>query len=223
MASFCGGKRRGQLEQGSHWEGEPPWRCRAKPSSSPAVRRGSARPPAFLLARKGARVFVGDVDEAGGRAAVAEGAAEGLPIQYLALDLTDTTSIEVFAAAVHERVERVDGLVNGAGWDQIQPFLENPPEMWDRLIAINLMGAVRLTRDVLPPMVAAVCRQDRQHIERCWARRQHGRDRLRRRKRRADRVHQVARPASWRATRSTSTACVPARPIRRCSNVSPSG
>jgi 2-hydroxycyclohexanecarboxyl-CoA dehydrogenase len=116
---------------------------------------GIGKATAFLLAREGARVFVGDVDEAGGRAAVAEGAAEGLPIQYLALDLTDTTSIEVFAAAVHERVERVDGLVNGAGWDQIQPFLENPPEMWDRLIAINLMGAVRLTRDVLPPMVAA--------------------------------------------------------------------
>jgi 2-hydroxycyclohexanecarboxyl-CoA dehydrogenase len=116
---------------------------------------GIGKATTFLLAREGARVFVGDVDEAGGRAAVAEGAAEGLAIEYLTLDLADTPSIEVFAAAVHQRVERVNGLVNGAGWDQIQPFLENPPEMWDRLIAINLMGAVRLTRDVLPPMVAA--------------------------------------------------------------------
>jgi 2-hydroxycyclohexanecarboxyl-CoA dehydrogenase len=116
---------------------------------------GIGKATAFLLAREGARVFVGDVDEAGGRAAAAEGAAERLAIQYLPLDLTDTRSIEVFAAAVHQRTEQVDGLVNGAGWDQIQPFLENPPEMWDRLIAINLMGAVRLTRDVLPPMVAA--------------------------------------------------------------------
>ena len=33
--------------------------------------------------------------------------------------------------------------------------MENPPEMWDRLIAINLMGAVRLTRAVLPPMIEA--------------------------------------------------------------------
>jgi 2-hydroxycyclohexanecarboxyl-CoA dehydrogenase len=116
---------------------------------------GIGKATTFLLAREGARVLVGDVDEAGGRAAVAEGAAERLAIEYLPIDLTDTPSIEGFAAAVHQRVERVDGLVNGAGWDQIQPFLENPPEMWDRLIAINLMGAVRLTRDVLPPMVAA--------------------------------------------------------------------
>jgi len=116
---------------------------------------GIGKATALLLAREGARVFVGDVDEAGGRAAVAEGAAEGLAIQYLPLDLTDAPSIEVFATEIHQRAERVDGLVNGAGWDQIQPFLENPPEMWDRLIAINLMGAVRLTRHVLPPMVAA--------------------------------------------------------------------
>jgi 2-hydroxycyclohexanecarboxyl-CoA dehydrogenase len=116
---------------------------------------GIGKATTFLLAREGARVFVGDVDEAGGRAAAAEGAAEGLAIEYLPIDLTDTPSIEVFAAAVHQRVERIDGLVNGAGWDQIQPFLENPPEMWDRLIAINLMGAVRLTRGVLQPMVTA--------------------------------------------------------------------
>jgi 2-hydroxycyclohexanecarboxyl-CoA dehydrogenase len=116
---------------------------------------GIGKATAFLLARKGASVFIGDVDEAGGRTAAAEGAAERLAIEYLPLDLTDPPSIEVFAAAVHQRVGRVDGLVNGAGWDQIQPFLENPPEMWDRIIAINLMGAVRLTRDLLPPMVEA--------------------------------------------------------------------
>jgi 2-hydroxycyclohexanecarboxyl-CoA dehydrogenase len=116
---------------------------------------GIGKATSFLLAREGARVFVGDIDEAGGRATATEGAAESLTIEYLPLDLTDAGSIEVFTTTVHQRVERVDSLVNGAGWDQIQPFLENPPEMWDRVLAINLMGAVRLTRGVLPPMVAA--------------------------------------------------------------------
>jgi 2-hydroxycyclohexanecarboxyl-CoA dehydrogenase len=116
---------------------------------------GIGKATAFLLAREEARVFIGDVDEAGGRAAVTEAAAERLGLEYFPLDLTDTQSIESFVAAVHQRAERVDGLVNGAGWDQIQPFLENPPEIWDRVIAINLMGAVRLTRGILPPMVAA--------------------------------------------------------------------
>src|SRR5215510_14083167 len=116
---------------------------------------GIGRATAFLLAREGAQVLIGDLDQAGGRAAVAEGVARQLAIDYLPLDLTDKPSIDDFVAAAHKRLPRVDGLVNAAGWDQIQPFLENPPEMWDRIIAINLMGAVRLTRGVLPSMVAA--------------------------------------------------------------------
>ena len=116
---------------------------------------GIGKAAAFLLAREGARVFIGDIDEEGGRAAAAEGAAQRIAIDYLPLDLTEKPSIDNFVAAIHQRVGRADGLVNGAGWDQIQPFLENPPEMWDRVIAINLMGAVRLTRGVLPPMVGA--------------------------------------------------------------------
>src|SRR5436190_3653167 len=116
---------------------------------------GIGKATAVLLAREGARVFVADVDEAGGHATAAEAAAERLPLEYLPLDLTEPSSIAGFAAAVHQRTDRLDGLVNGAGWDQIQPFLENPPEIWDRVVAINLMGAVRLTRGVLSPMVAA--------------------------------------------------------------------
>jgi 2-hydroxycyclohexanecarboxyl-CoA dehydrogenase len=113
---------------------------------------GIGRATALLLAREGARVFIGDIDEAGGKAteAAANGAAE-----FLQLDLADAASIEGFAAAVHGKAGRVEGLVNGAGWDRIQPFIENPPEMWESLIAINLMGAIRLTRAVLPPMIEA--------------------------------------------------------------------
>ena len=116
---------------------------------------GIGKATALLLAREGARVLVGDVDRAGGAAVAAQAAGEGLGLDYLPLDLTQPASIADFAAAAQARVERVDGLVNGAGWDRIEPFLENPPEMWDQLIAINLLGAVRLTRALLPPMVEA--------------------------------------------------------------------
>jgi len=116
---------------------------------------GIGRATALLMAREGAHVFIGDVDEAGGAATVAEAAASGHKAEFLPLDLADAAAIEGFAADVLDRVGHIDGLVNGAGWDRIQPFMENPPEMWDSLIAINLMGAVRLTRAVLPPMIEA--------------------------------------------------------------------
>lgn len=120
---------------------------------------GIGKATARLLAREGARVFVGDIDEVGGRAVAEEAARDGLAIEFLPLDLTQPAVIEDFAAAVAARAasfdKQLDGLVNGAGWDRIQPFLENPPEMWDQLIQINLLGAVRLSRALLSPMVAA--------------------------------------------------------------------
>lgn len=116
---------------------------------------GIGKATALLLAREGGRVFVGDIDEAGGQAIPAQAAGERLKVEFLPLDLTKSESIAAFAAEVQRRAGRIDGLVNGAGWDRIQPFMENPPEMWDQLIAINLLGAVRLTRAVLPPMIEA--------------------------------------------------------------------
>ena len=116
---------------------------------------GIGRATALLLAREGARVFIGDIDEAGGKATAEKVRASGHAAEFLPLDLQQPASIAYFAGAVHDQVDRVDGLVNGAGWDRIQPFMENPLEMWDDLIAINLLGAVRLTRSVLPPMIEA--------------------------------------------------------------------
>ncbi|HEX5318072.1 MAG TPA: SDR family NAD(P)-dependent oxidoreductase [Stellaceae bacterium] len=114
---------------------------------------GIGRATALLLAREGARVFIGDLDKAGGEKVAAEA---GNGAEFLPLDLADAGSVAGFAAGVHRRVERLDGLVNAAGWDRIEPFLQNPPEMVEQVISINLMGVVRLTRAVLDPMVAAM-------------------------------------------------------------------
>src|SRR5213083_2779984 len=54
---------------------------------------GIGKATALLLAREGASVFVGDVDETGGRAVAAEAADEGLAIEFLPLDLTQAATI----------------------------------------------------------------------------------------------------------------------------------
>jgi 2-hydroxycyclohexanecarboxyl-CoA dehydrogenase len=48
---------------------------------------------------------------------------------------------------------QIDILVNNAGWDVIDPFVQNTPELWDKVIAINLKGPINCTRAVLDPMM----------------------------------------------------------------------
>ncbi|MBM3557129.1 MAG: SDR family oxidoreductase [Alphaproteobacteria bacterium] len=104
------------------------------------------------LAAAGARVFVADIDEKGGKAAEAEGKAAGRSIEWLRLDLGDGASVDACAKEALAKAGRVDILINAAGWDRIQPFIENSPEFQDKVLAINLGGPLRLTRALLPKM-----------------------------------------------------------------------
>jgi 2-hydroxycyclohexanecarboxyl-CoA dehydrogenase len=66
------------------------------------------------------------------------------------VDITDYASVSRAVAAV----EPVDILVNNAGWDMFRPFLKTDPEFWQKIISINLVGAMNLLHCVLPGMAA---------------------------------------------------------------------
>ena len=114
---------------------------------------GIGRATALLLAEKGARVVCADMDEAGGQALASDAAARGLDVGYIAIDLENPDSVAAFATAFHQRYGRADILVNAAGWDRIQPFVENTDAFMDKVIEINLGGPVRLARSLLPAMI----------------------------------------------------------------------
>lgn len=105
------------------------------------------------LAEAGAVVVIADVQADAGRARADALCAAGHRAHFLAVDLTDPASIETFAQAVHGRFGAVDVLVNGAGWGRTAPFWEGTPEFWNRLIALNLMGPMHLSKALLPPMM----------------------------------------------------------------------
>ena len=116
---------------------------------------GIGKATVFELARAGGRVIIADVNEEGGAAVQREAEAAGLTVEYLKLDLTDPKSVDAFAAQVLERCGRVDVLANVAGWGKVQPFVENTPDFWERVVAVNLTGPVRLTQKLLPKMMEA--------------------------------------------------------------------
>jgi 2-hydroxycyclohexanecarboxyl-CoA dehydrogenase len=106
--------------------------------------RGIGRAVAEALAREGCAVAVGDVREAD---PVGEGGVA------VALDVTDSGSVERAVQTVTDALGPIDVLVNNAGWDEFRPFLETDEAFWDRVIEINFKGCLRMTRAVVPGMV----------------------------------------------------------------------
>jgi 2-hydroxycyclohexanecarboxyl-CoA dehydrogenase len=113
---------------------------------------GIGKATAEALAGEGATVCIGDIAADKGEAVAAELRAKGRQAEYFPLDLTDRDSIAKFAAAVLKRFGRVDILVNGAGWGKTVPFVDSDDAFWEKVINLNFIGPMRLTKAVLPQM-----------------------------------------------------------------------
>lgn len=109
---------------------------------------GQATCQAF--AKAGARVVLTDLNPTGGESAAAAIRAAGGDCRFLQLDITDRAAAEALAARVRDELGRLDVLVNAAGWDIIEPFMDNTPEYWAKIVALNFMGPVQVTRAMLP-------------------------------------------------------------------------
>jgi len=116
---------------------------------------GIGRATVLSFARQGARVICVDINEAKALEVARQGNEAGSAIDVLVADLADPKSVRRCAADVIARYGRVDILINAAGWNDIQNFLDNAPDYMDRVIAINLGGTVHLTQALLPPMIEA--------------------------------------------------------------------
>ena len=114
---------------------------------------GIGRATADALADAGAHVFLGDIDEMNGEAAAAAIRSRNRKADYIPLDVTDLHSIDAFKSAVLEIVPAADIVVNVAGWGKIEPFMDNTPDFWRRVIDLNLMGPVAVTRAFLDGMM----------------------------------------------------------------------
>jgi 2-hydroxycyclohexanecarboxyl-CoA dehydrogenase len=99
------------------------------------------------FAEAGSRVLVADRDERS-----AQGTAGQVGGKALVFDIADYAKAKKALES-----ETIDMLVNNAGWDRFQNFLDTKPEDWEALIDINLRGPLNMHHLVVPQMAARGC------------------------------------------------------------------
>lgn len=106
------------------------------------------------FAAEGARVAVFDVNLPAAEKVATEIRDTGGRAHAWRCDITDRAEVDAAVAATEAALGPIDVLVNNAGWDVFMPFTKTAPPQWDKLIAINLIGALHMHHAVLPGMVA---------------------------------------------------------------------
>lgn len=106
------------------------------------------------FAAAGAKVAVLDMNLEAAQHVAADISAGAGSATAFRCDITDRASVDAAITAVEAQLGPIDVLVNNAGWDVFKPFTQTVPAEWDKLIAINLTGALHMHHAVLPRMAA---------------------------------------------------------------------
>ena len=116
--------------------------------------RGIGRAIALALASDGAQVAVLDILRDNAEAVRREVEALGRKALAVAVDLRQRSAVDGAIAELLAQWGQLDIVVNNAGWDRMQPFLDSDEETWDRIIAINFKSVLYVCKAALPAMVA---------------------------------------------------------------------
>ena len=117
--------------------------------------RGLGYAFAERLCREGASVVIADIDAALGSAAEAKLKQQGLDACFFETDVSSEKSVAAMASAATQGCDGIYGLVANAGWANNvggKSYDELTPEVWDRMMAINVRGTWLTVRAVAPLM-----------------------------------------------------------------------
>jgi 3-oxoacyl-[acyl-carrier protein] reductase len=116
--------------------------------------RGIGRGIAAVLAAEGARVVIADVDGAAAERAAAGLRQDGAEALGVACDVVERTAVEQIAAAALDAYGRIDILAANAGIYPSTDLAEIDDALWDRVMDINVKGALHALQACSPAMLA---------------------------------------------------------------------
>jgi len=116
---------------------------------------GLGQAAARLLAGRGARVVVADVNEAGGAQTVQQCVDAGSEAVFVRTDVTLEADVQGAVATAVDRWGRLDAAINNAGTTgPTKPTADYTLEEWNQVVALNLTGVFLGLKYEIPQMLA---------------------------------------------------------------------
>jgi 3-oxoacyl-[acyl-carrier protein] reductase len=113
---------------------------------------GLGRAIAKTLAIEGAKIAVGDIDDAAVNRSVQEIEARGAEALALVWDLADLSAIDATVSTIEKRFGPVDVLVNITGGPPPTPAAGQDPSLWSKHFQTMVLSIIAITDRVLPDM-----------------------------------------------------------------------
>ncbi|WP_156463937.1 SDR family NAD(P)-dependent oxidoreductase [Devosia sp. Leaf420] len=115
---------------------------------------GMGRSTAMLFAREGAKVVVGDVDDAEGARLADEAKAAGLSIVFQHTDVSQEDQVAELIARAEKDHGKLDTIFNNAGIEQpVMPSEDVTEALFERVIDINLKGTFFGCKHAIPALL----------------------------------------------------------------------
>lgn len=115
--------------------------------------RGIGRAIAKQLSQDGARVVVATLEIEEAESVCQEITSNGGLALGVQVDVTDGASVSAMVETVTRQLGTPSILVNNAGWDQIERFIDSSEAEWWKVLDINLVGQMRCCRAILSLMM----------------------------------------------------------------------
>lgn len=114
---------------------------------------GIGRATSELFASQGATVHIWDLNEDAGDDLVASFSSKGWKSAFTKVDVTSYEDVGAGIDAIIKESGRLDILINNAGITIDKTLVKMEPEIWQKVIDVNLTGVFNCTKQAVPYMI----------------------------------------------------------------------
>lgn len=114
---------------------------------------GIGKATAQLFAKEGAFVIITDIHQENGQETVSEIEQQGGKAAFYEVDVANPEGVESAIGQIIETYKKIDILFNNAGISNVGRVDEVEPDVWDRVMSVNVKGVYLPSKYTLPHMM----------------------------------------------------------------------